>query len=422
MKAHGVIFLFLVWASLMPFTGRAASEMPEKLSLSNVIEIALKSYPEIEALRARVDQASARHQGAPSLPPPMVSVGTMGERGPFASQGRMENSIELSQTVPFPTKLSAEADERRLEGRVAAEQLESRMRALRAEAKTAYFELFRSREQIRLLGEKRAVLEQHAKRIRSVTLSDRMTQAHLIRIQNEIALVQIEIEKTHQQEKVAQGTLNAAMGRDPGLSVGDLEEPALAKLPLESDVIGGEKALGEHPEIRARVAAEDAIEASQSRANAAWLPDFTFKYRYNRRLDGLMPNNTEVMVGIDLPFLFFWQPKGKIAESSASLREAQALRHQSFNDLKLQLLKARTQAESLKGQLQSFEKSILPQAQKRLKVAHSIAPTDMESLTEHRESMENYVDLQMVALNIRVEFEKAVAEVERLSPQSQEPH
>ena len=45
-----------------------------------------------------------------------------------------------------------------------------------------------------------------------------------------------------------------------------------------------------------------------------------------------------------------------------------------------------------------------------VQIAHGIAPTDTESLNEHRESTEKAVEFRMKALELRVDYEKALAE------------
>ena len=405
MKAYGITLLCLLWAHANAANG-------EKLSLSNVMEQAIKNYPEVEAMRARVSQAEARRQAAPSLPPPMVSVGSMGSNGPFSDL--MENSIEVRQVVPFPTKLTAESQQRTSELKAAEELLQSRILAIRAETKTAYLELYRAREQIHLLEEKLRTFEAHSKRIGSLTLSDRITQTHIIRIQTEIELARNEIERAQQQAKVSAGILNVLMGQDPALALPELEEPPIPELPQPMARNHKDEPITQHPQIRALFASSDALRMGLSRAHSDWLPDFSLRYRYNRRYDGVMPNNSEVMLGVDLPFLFFWQPKGKSAEAQAQLDEAQSKTRQTENELKLQILRARTEATSLHTQMLNFKNLILPQALKRMKIAHSITPTDMESLNEHRESMESYISLQLAALNTRVEYGKSIAMLESL--------
>ena len=414
MLTHAIVLGLLGLPLATPSSGYATPSSGEKTSLFSMIELASKNHPEIAALRARVDAAQARRQAAPSIPPPSLSLGVMGEQGPFNSNGRMENSIEVRQTLPFPTKLTAESRTRHYEEQATEEELQARLRSLRAEVRVAYFDLYRARELQGILHERKSILEAHVRRIRSTSLSDRMLQVHLLRFESEVELSQNELEKAQQESQVAQGALNVLVGQDPHTTLPVLEEPPLPGIPnvaLDSSVEG-------HPQIQALKSTAQAAEAASDRARAEWLPDFMLKYRYNRRFDGVTPSNSEVMVGVELPFLFFWQPNGRAAEASARVAETRAQVVKSRNDLKFEQLKARTSAQSLYERILAYQKRILPKAEKRMKIAHSTAPTDMESLNEHRESTESLLDLRMASLSLRADYEKAIATLENLTVQN----
>jgi hypothetical protein len=94
MKKLWVILFVSLFVSMIAY---AENIKQQKLSLSNVIEIALKNHPQIEASQARLAEASGRRQISPSLPPAMISYASMGERGPY--QGLMQATAEVSQQV-----------------------------------------------------------------------------------------------------------------------------------------------------------------------------------------------------------------------------------------------------------------------------------------------------------------------------------
>jgi outer membrane protein TolC len=292
--------------------------------------------------------------------------------------------------------------------------------AIRSAAKAAFFDLYRVREQARLTEEKIKVLEGHLNRIRSIALSDRIVQAHIVRIETEVALAKNDLEKLHAEEQVAQGSLNVSMGEAPDRPISALEEPPVTELPSDMSEQKDDAKIEQHPTIQALHSTVDAFDAAKKLAQSDWLPDLALTFRRNWRYDNVMPSNYEFVVGVELPFLYFWQPKGKTAEASARLQEAQAQITQTTHEFRLQLLKARSDALSLKSRLSNYTKQILPQAEKRMKIAHSIAPTDMESINEHREAMESGIDLRIAALNARADYEKAVAEWERLTQESKQ--
>ena len=381
----------------------------QELSLSRDLEIAAIHHPDVNAQKARVDEAQSIKQSSPSLPPPTIFGSVMGSNGPLNSNGRMENSFGISQTIPFPTKLKSESKVRNYEASVAEANLQSENLKIRTEAKSAFFELYGARKKIALLEEKKIVFEEHNQRVRSTTLSDRIMQGHRIWVQTEIDLVSNDLIIAKEEEQVASGKLNVAMGNDPSLAISELEEPPLSELPNTSAGIQSS-----YPELHSLELSQGAAQASISQAKSLWFPDLSISYRNARRFDGVMPNYSEVTVGLTLPFLFFWETNGQVGSANARARETELKIVKTKNNLNMQFLEARVRANSLKEQYSNYETKILPQAEKRMRIAHGLVPSDMESLNEHRDAMDSVIKLKLSALNLRIEYEKAVSKLENL--------
>ncbi|MBC7397611.1 MAG: hypothetical protein H7333_09225, partial [Bdellovibrionales bacterium] len=69
---------------------------------------------------------------------------------------------------------------------------------------------------------------------------------------------------------------------------------------------------------------------------------------------------------------------------------------------------------STHAQLLNFENRIIPQAEKRMRIAQGLVPSDMESLNEHRDAMDGVISLKLAALKSRVDYEKALALMDSL--------
>lgn len=406
---HSITYTATLALTALTLLGGVARASDESLSLESALEIADQSHPSLVASQARARGSEAMSDSAPSLPPPTIFGSVMGSNGPFNSAGRMENSIGITQTIPFPTKLTSESKVRSLEADAARTSLEAERLKIRAEAKAAFYELYGARKAVDLLEDKKSIFEEHNKRVRATTLSDRIMQAHRIWIETELDLVENELVTAKEEVRIACGRLNVAMGRDPFLAVPPLQEPPLSELPTNPSNISA------HPEIHSLELTKNAAEASISQAKSLWLPDLTVSYRNARRFDGLMPNYSEVTVGVTLPFLFFWETKGQVASANSKAEEAQATIRKEKNGLLMELFEAQTRAESLKEQLSNFDTKIIPQAERRMKIAHGLVPSDMESLNEHRDAMESVVKLKLAALKLRIDYEKSVARLERLA-------
>ena len=155
----------------------------------------------------------------------------------------------------------------------------------------------------------------------------------------------------------------------------------------------------------------EAAEAEKAATRGEWFPDFQVAWRQNNSTSlASEPSSSELMVGVTLPFAYFWQPAAMNRVAGARAVQAEAQLHSRRNSLRLQLLRKHAELAGLRAQLERYRDNVLKGAQKRLQIAHGIAPTDTESLNEHRESTEKAVEFRMKALELRVDYEKALAE------------
>jgi hypothetical protein len=56
---------------------------------------------------------------------------------------------------------------------------------------------------------------------------------------------------------------------------------------------------------------------------------------------------------------------------------------------------------------------LLPRAEQRMKIVHNLAPRDMETIQDHRETMEAFPNLKMAELELRMQYEETIAELEK---------
>jgi len=154
----------------------------------------------------------------------------------------------------------------------------------------------------------------------------------------------------------------------------------------------------------------ESFKSRESEAKGSWFPDLSLRYKESGQTQ-LMPKTSEIMVGVSLPFLFPW-------DSSATAGKATSERLQSEFEyerekLKLTTAKAVTlaKANSLKEQLDNIRKNLLPRAERRVKLIHNLAPRDMDTLQDHRETLEAFPELKIKALDLRTRYEEAVADL-----------
>ncbi len=384
----------------------------EILTLTQVLDEVASKNPDLSAAQAQSQAAEAEVGTEFYLPAPTLNFGTMGEQNPFST--RMEQSWGLTQMIPFPTKIAQKRSSLHFRSEAASENLRAKGLEVHAEASKAYFDYWRSQRIYELLQEKLQVLNEHAKRIRSTPFASQLMQSHLLSVQSDIDLTENEIFAAKQEIEVSRGMLNVLMGRNPGSALGLPEEWKLSPLPPAPSDALIESAAKLHPKNKAAESEIRATEAKLSAARSEYLPDFMVGYRYNQRFDSL-PSNHEFMVGITLPFIFPWQPKAQVDSAHFKNAEAQAVQVKSLYDIRLQILRSYSQLTSSYSQVLQIENKTLPQATKRQKISHGIAPTDTESLMEHREAMEKLVELKLRQVDLKVSYEKALRDYQALT-------
>ena len=114
----------------------------------------------------------------------------------------------------------------------------------------------------------------------------------------------------------------------------------------------------------------------------------------------------ELMVGVTLPFVFFWEPSSisNGATKSRLAGEYEFEKQKRILDSDKVILFSRL--ESLKKQIDNLNNKLIPRAEKRMKLVHNLAPRDMETIQDHRETMETFPDLKLKSLDLRMAYDR----------------
>jgi outer membrane protein TolC len=364
------------------------------LTLEQVLKAVESQSAELQVEKSLKDETTAKASGI-RLNPPMVGIMSMRDAG-GTNQG-----IEISQELPFPTKASKELELRRSEAEAQRSNYQYRRNEILLMARNAYFEYWQAYEQEQILKEKRDWLKAHSKIARSTARSDSAAQVHLLGIESQADLLENEVLEAESKVIEKRSSLKTY--------VPDLQN--LESIPVEPKLQSLEK---NKPPDSALISWKEnelkAAEIGQSLKKQAYLPDLFLRYRgYNG--NETTARNEELMVGISLPFLFFWQPQADSREASAKYQRAQASLRKSKLDLENRLTSLVQKAESLKKQLSALNDKLIPRAHKRMKLVENLSQRTMEGLDEHRVVMLDYLDLRMKALDARTQYENTVSEI-----------
>lgn len=371
----------------------------ERLGLASFLKKVSEQNLDIKIESAKLDSTRAAAIGI-NIPPPMISINEMSP-----DSGRGGKGFEINQTIPFPTKLIGDSSARKYEAQAQSEFQKARRKEILAQAKFLYISLWVTQEKSKLLDEKRKVLNEHIKLSRSIARSDSLAKIHLLKAESDLDFLENESEVAAQNLREMQSQIAVFLNLNPEITKFILEEAPLSEVPK----IG---AVETSSQIQAMKFKVEGFKARELEAKSAWLPDFNL--RYKKVEETVMgPANNEVMVGITLPFVFFWEPYSASSKAIADTAGAAFELEKAKRNFESDKINLQSRSESLKKQILALKEKLIPRAEIRMKLVHNIAPRDMESLQDHRETMEAFPELKMKALDLRMEYEQAISVLEK---------
>lgn len=391
------IFVFL--------TVNLLTHADEVLSLEDFIHQVREQNLRLKAESAKTDAMDAKAIGV-NLPPPMVGIVQM----TMKEDRSKATGFEVSQTLPFPRKLLNDRSARQLEAQAQVESQKAVSSEVLAKARIVYFSLWSAQEKLQLLKEKKAALLQHIKLSRATSRSDSFAQVHLLKAETDVDALDNELLVVEQELRNKQIEAAELVNTDPAQYWPTVKAIPITTLPSSASI--------EAPhQLESTRLTLESMRARESEAKSAWFPELNFRYK-QMGASAMFPAYNEIMVGMSLPFVFFWEPRA--ASISASAQRIQADFEYSQEKRKIEGEKASllAKAESLKKQLENLQTRLLPKAERRMRLVHNLTPRDLETLQDHREAMEAFPDLKLKALEYREQYEEVVSGLQKYTKDS----
>lgn len=395
MKSSSWIILFLSLTSVS-----ISAHAEDHLSLDRFLTEVREQNLGLKVNTALVEASKANAVGI-NLPPPMVALTQMQD------QSGQAGGFEVSQSVPFPTKLSNDHSARVYESQAREKMSQVAANQILAQGRLLFFNLWREQERLELLQEKRSVIQQHIKLATAGARSDNFLRIHVLKAESDFDLLENEILVSQQSLREIQIQMAEFINKDPSQFKPVVDEPPMASLPTEND-------LSTPGQIQAKEFELESLKSKESESKATWFPDLNLRYRESGGTS-MNPRYNEVMLGVTLPFVFFWEPRATSNSAFAERLRGELELSQEKRKIDSRKVSLLTKGESLRKQLDLFKEKLLPRAEKRMHLVHNLAPRDMETLQDHRETMEAFPDLKLKTLDIRTQYEEVAAELQAYS-------
>lgn len=375
----------------------AAAQSASTLTLEAFLEAAKKESPDLTVEKASLEAASARASGI-RINPPMVGFMQMRE------SGTSRNGYEISQELPFPTKMIQDKKVRDLDFETQKENSSYQKNLIISEARSAYLGFWSVYEKLQILKDKHHWLKHHVSLTRSATRSDSLAQIHLLevesdsdQIENEILSIDAELLEKRNALKVYAPSINVELilPKEPALPTIEIDRASRSLVALKEKEVA-------------------TLEAHENLKKQSYIPDLSLRLR-SFEGNEMASSNQEIMIGVTLPFLYFWQPKAEIAEASALKMKAQAELQKVKIEFESRLSTLTKKTESLKAQISNLKGKLIPRAEKRRKLVANLSTRTMEGLDEHKSVVTGLLNLRMKAVDLRMEYENTFKEILKLT-------
>ena len=406
-------------------------------ALDPLVARALAVNPTIQAATARAKAAQMRVGPAGARPDPMLMAGI--QNFPIAKPGFSDfmtmKMIGVSQTFPYPGKLSLQTRAAVDEASASRAAIDAARLDVTAQVKEAYYDLAFADRALEIARRNQAVLTNLIAVSQARYTTGSGTQADLLRARTETANLDDAASALIEKRRAALAQLNALLDRPTNTAVDEPTIPArivgaavadsASHVHFVSDGLGARAAdspifpldslealaVANSPMLQEHIAQIAAQRARLDLARKAHLPDISVSLDYGQRQG--FTDMVSAIVSIPIPLQKGRKQDAEVAESEAELATLEAQHHAMVNALYAEVATQVGDIERARTELALAKRAILPQAQASLASAtasYQVGRLDFAGVMDAQASVFNTETTYYRSLT---EFAKHLAELER---------
>lgn len=324
------------------------------LSLDSALAKAMANNPELAAARWEIDIAQGARQQAGLLPNPVLSVDAEDTR-----RDSRTTSVKLSQALELGGKRGARVEVASRGQELAALELERRGNQLRADVLQAYYAALQAQERTQLAGRSLALAERGVNVAQGRVNAGKASPVEATRAQVQLAEVRLELSRGQMEQDIAYQQLARITG-SAATDFSAVQEPsrALTSLPASAQLLSR---LPETAELR--LAEQEIVqrEASLGLEKAQRIPDLDVSI--GSQYDASARERVNLL-GLSMPLPLFNRNQGNLLSAARRADQARDLRNATELRLRSETRQALEQWSTARGEVQAFNQTILPAAQR----------------------------------------------------------
>lgn len=398
---RAISFLALLFIFAWPALRAQALTLEEYLGEVRAANVSVRSSRlKAEALERRVRPESTWDD-------PFIAAGL--DEIPF--DGASESVIrryQISQSVPFPGKLSAKARAAESRAQAAVGDAETVSREISINATQTFYRVYFLEKAIALNNRLKESLGETVGSAKARYRSGDRNHHDWLLARSELAILEIDGLKLQREKRAIDATFNELRNQAPTSIVGSLSVDLNSKN-QENEV---DPDLGSQPELKSLRSMIRISEAERDFAKLSYFPDFVFQgmmMQPNSEMGEMTKKSTwGFMIGMNLP-LFFWRKQSDLIASTNLNREATVLEERALsNRLNTEVVDAGNQLKTARDIVKLYQETVIPttkMAAASARTGYSSRKLPLTQLTEVLRA-ERTQSLELLAAQIDVELAK----------------
>ena len=419
-----ILFAFIFHPGPAFSDGKPMDMLEQRLKsgpgLSDMMAYAYETSPMIKASRATWKGSLEKYRVNTAYPDPELLV-TYWPESMADDLDVQKYEIMLSQTFPFPGKLSAVGEVTKAEAAVNRLDLDRSVREVMIGIRESFHELSYIREAVRIAKNNQTLLEQIRTISETAYAGNRGALIDVMKAQSqsaqsgydEILLKELEFTETTR--------LNALLNRDRDAPVGPLAGESQQPVVFSLDDIF---ALAEKNREEIRMAGEETrkAEAEAKVARFENLPEFTFGVLYEEAIEQGMESTVRnesygVQFGMTLPFRLE-KNSGRTGAAKAVVEKTKAMAESRVNETRAMVRENYFRLQNAERLIFLYRDKLVPEAAKSVETANVWNQQGQGSITDYLETQSVWYNFQLALARARADYGKFLARLEGLAGQS----
>jgi len=415
MKIGLLLCFFLTF--FLADTNSAAAQ--ENESLEDLVQIALEQNSEILAARSRLSEATEKIRQAGAIPDPRLGAEYFLQ--PVETRtGPQEASISLSQSIPWPARLSLDKQLKKHDADIAGTFLTGTQLGVIGRIKEAYIEYGYLGQAHKITGQILELMNYLEGIARTNYSSGKASYKDLLKIQIEIAKLENRQKSLDDNTMPVRVRINGLLGVDRNMARRQPEAlPEIALVPREEEIFT--LARRHSPKILAGQHKINRGRTGLDIADQGFYPDFNFSIKTIFTGDaefGDPPDSgrNPVIAGfsINLP-VFYGRRNSAIAEKQASIGTARNELEQTLNSLDTEIELTLFRYREAERLLNLYRENLIPKVHQELEVALEAFQGGEYSILELIDAEKNWLNFELARIRAQADMAIQVARLEELA-------